>query len=788
MRKHFLGSDNNLLLNNFVVTLIIVFISLIIASRLIYISFHQFYIDNVRNEKSKEMEAVTDRLCQELNNLDNIAYSLLSNNKTAGHKINRGGYSGIIATREILNHQIGKLFIDEILLYTWHDDQHLITSASSICDIDTMLIHRYGYPMYSREVIDDILSLNYAPILFTSDDLIDKSSNRIRDPNYKNRIFYAVPSSAPSIPLNSSILFVLCESALQDIFNQLMSNYNGYIFLLDSENDAVISFQRDELPMDSKALLSLLDFNYHSIDGQTLDLQDMTYNVFYEELRGHPYSLALIIPALQHLTPLTEWIDSLAITLISLLVTGLFLALLITIANYFPIYRFTHIVKSLTALKQDPSIGRELPYISNALISLSNQNVNLMERIQDLSTIHNREFLINLFNGNYLDSNISAQLSTTSIVLDKPAFIVLCITIDDFQQFQQDHSKDMQLILKECILTHCERCLSDIGNAYGVEIRQAGMYAVLLNIKADDLKENSLNLLSENLISYINKSFELSLTIGTSLIYFHLSDTPTAFAQARVALDFRLIYGSSKVIPYNDNIVNSTNADWYPVRLERQLLDAIHILDIEEISNIISHMMTEFHEQNLTAKKIEFICCSIIGTLISFMAYLDIEADSEFYELQLLFTHFQFETLDIIEHHLNELILIVCKSICKGQFHRVSSLTDQILEYIDDNYNDHTLCLQSIAEHFHYSVSYISRLFKEDTGYTLINYLDNIRMQHSKQLLRETDYSLTQILEQVGYNDKNNFVRKFRQLEDITPMQYRNNYQTRIINILNGNM
>ena len=56
---------------------------------------------------------------------------------------------------------------------------------------------------------------------------------------------------------------------------------------------------------------------------------------------------------------------------------------------------------------------------------------------------------------------------------------------------------------------------------------------------------------------------------------------------------------------------------------------------------------------------------------------------------------------------------------------------------------------------------------------TPMNYVDNARMELVKRKLVSTDASLKQILEEVGYIDQSNFIRKFKRIEGITPLAYR---------------
>ena len=101
-------------------------------------------------------------------------------------------------------------------------------------------------------------------------------------------------------------------------------------------------------------------------------------------------------------------------------------------------------------------------------------------------------------------------------------------------------------------------------------------------------------------------------------------------------------------------------------------------------------------------------------------------------------------------------------------------MLDEIKAYIEENYKDHSLSLKCIADHFGISASYATRFFKNQTGESLMRYIDCMRMQEAKQLLKTTELTLKDILYEVGYIDSTNFIRKFKRNEGLTPIQYRN--------------
>jgi AraC-like DNA-binding protein len=92
---------------------------------------------------------------------------------------------------------------------------------------------------------------------------------------------------------------------------------------------------------------------------------------------------------------------------------------------------------------------------------------------------------------------------------------------------------------------------------------------------------------------------------------------------------------------------------------------------------------------------------------------------------------------------------------------------------VDKNVTDRNLTLELIAAYFNMHPSYLTRFFKTQTGQPLMKYIDAVRMEKAKALLRNTPRSLDDILFACGYVDKDNFCRKFKTREKLTPLQYR---------------
>lgn len=127
-------------------------------------------------------------------------------------------------------------------------------------------------------------------------------------------------------------------------------------------------------------------------------------------------------------------------------------------------------------------------------------------------------------------------------------------------------------------------------------------------------------------------------------------------------------------------------------------------------------------------------------------------------------------------HYLYEILLFFTEQLeamisATGHSSRESVL-DDILHYINHNYADN-ITLENIAPLFGYNSSYLGRIFNQKMGETFNSYVDHVRIEHSKELLRQEDSRIYTIAERVGYRNADYFHIKFKKYVGMSPAEYR---------------
>jgi len=123
---------------------------------------------------------------------------------------------------------------------------------------------------------------------------------------------------------------------------------------------------------------------------------------------------------------------------------------------------------------------------------------------------------------------------------------------------------------------------------------------------------------------------------------------------------------------------------------------------------------------------------------------------------------------DCLKHIFSDFLCVLDTSSC-------SEITKKAIEYIQRHYGEGSLGLDTVAEAFGYTASYLSRIFKKETGVNVVDYINEIRILTAQKMLSEGERKVYEVAEEVGYNNYNHFSKTFKRITGVTPSQYLEN-------------
>lgn len=212
----------------------------------------------------------------------------------------------------------------------------------------------------------------------------------------------------------------------------------------------------------------------------------------------------------------------------------------------------------------------------------------------------------------------------------------------------------------------------------------------------------------------------------------------------------------------------------YPYEKEKELINKVKFGSVHEANAILNDLLgyVLFSQGNsLDSMKTRAL------ELCALLSRAAIEGGAPTDSILKLNNHFlknlqQITTLDTLCHKLQEIVETFSESMFNYAPSKNSELIKKAIGYIYEHFNT-PLTLEETAESVHLHPSYFSSLFKQSTGSSFKEYLNMIRIEESKRLLSNTDFSIIDVAVAVGFDDQSYFSKVFKKYTGLTPKQFR---------------
>lgn len=124
-------------------------------------------------------------------------------------------------------------------------------------------------------------------------------------------------------------------------------------------------------------------------------------------------------------------------------------------------------------------------------------------------------------------------------------------------------------------------------------------------------------------------------------------------------------------------------------------------------------------------------------------------------------------------HRLRQLCRKICNDNAEKKQEQRGQLVEEIKEYIQAHYCESDMGLSRVGSAFRVSESYLSTVFKEQSGGNFVNYLETLRIEKACELLQNKNLTVNDVAEAVGYNSVQSFRRAFKRVKGVSPKELR---------------
>lgn len=556
-----------------------------------------------------------------------------------------------------------------------------------------------------------------------------------------NYLFYSMPAY---------LCFIIDYETMTQIFSDIEFSSGRYLYVTNNAGD--FQFSIGKPPEYSTDLSYISTFEYkddiasHTFGSETMNIIRCTSST-------NSWIYYLLEPQSIAASTLSQYKNMFLLTMVSGLCIGIILLYFLSKHNARPVIQLdaqlkdsifrTHELESVLE-KQQPLIQNS--YIRNIMLGRISTRGE-MDYIQNYLGLTNTDV-------KYYVLYIVAYLDGSSKLDDDVSSF-----LDEMEEFIPSSVSSHHTNIIACLEKH-------FGDPLYLFNPKQHNYAVLIVEPSDTQVSPSL---SEKFLDFHNEmlnSYSIWTIGGIGNPNHFLGNTWKSFQQAQKAVS----YASNAHILYSyDSIDLSSDIYYYPSQLEESLINFISAGNLDQTKEIFKFIHREnLEKRSLSYPKMQTLLMELHNTLAKIRYTIP---DTETNEL-----------IENVDHKLKEYLSLkqledIANDLCRffsGRSSKKQTISN-IQSYIHENFKDSSLCLAKLSDEFGLSESYLSYLFKEETGENFSMYLERIRMDEAMKLVKESSTALSSLYLEVGYNNANSFRRAFKKTFGMSAKAVRDN-------------
>ncbi len=279
----------------------------------------------------------------------------------------------------------------------------------------------------------------------------------------------------------------------------------------------------------------------------------------------------------------------------------------------------------------------------------------------------------------------------------------------------------------------------------------------------------------EQLKSLIINRIKCYVSIGIGNGYNDCRRISQSYKEAMDALKYGIVSGRNHVVCFNDDM--SFSGQHWDFRVEDigELGFFVKAGLDEKAVSIIDDVFSKIADsRNVTIEKVRVVSTNIISAILGAIAEMGLSYGDIYGTESLPYGRiFEIDTMTDMEEYLRALVLSSISAIKTIRTRKSKKIIDDILDYLKMNLSDCDLALSNTAQKFFVNPSYLSRIFKQETGQSFTEYLARIRMEKAIELLNGTDMKAYQVADAVGIKDPYYFSNCFKKFTGLSVNEYK---------------
>lgn len=577
-------------------------------------------------------------------------------------------------------------------------------------------------------------------------------------------------SENANAPIEHGIIMTLDMEELQ---KNVLSKYDGISLLMDEKRNILLSnynTQTDSSLTGGAYLNKIMESNSTSgsfrtkIGGETKIVtftRNPSTSLYLINIRSYQDIQAIIHNKVVHIVMIC----------IGIILLYFILAFFLSRRIYSPIEETAKMFSHYSKTSPDRDFD-ELSFISTVFAESLEKIRQLELSSSDLDSRRKGELLSSVLKNSDIPEYVKKDIQEMNLTIRFENLVLVLLKTDDRKDINRHERYAYEISLIKAIPELIDsRFDCEVVNLYQGEL------AIFLNFKEEVLVDmKSLTEMLQQVLDHLHHHMNIHITAGIGGVLNNIDDCSTAYIKAAELVKNRFIIGMNRVISEDSIKQLLTNT---PVLTKEQELNLINSIKAnkrqsysDQIEGIIDMLKTcDYSKAVSLLFQVMTLCIKAMDDTIALEGEI---YHLNFEEFNQLFS--RLKTLDDAKAWLMNLYEEYQKAygdVVKVKNQKYEGIVDLITKYVKENYRDPDLGLDLIAGITNYAPYYVSKIFKDLTGISVIDYIRETRIKQAKLLLETTSMKASDIGTVTGFSNTSNFYLVFKKDVGLAPVEYR---------------
>ena len=728
MKLHFRSNTFTKYLLSYIFAFII---PVLISFVFIYILVFDLYRNEVLlNEKSKNI-VFRDTMDIQISQLYNMAQQISILDEFS-YYFNTDAYNRVQSSETLYGYDFANNLVSNIAFFQNNID--VVVTSNGTCPRQDFSFYLFKYENWPDNVMADDLFKDNRPEWRPMEEVAFYYNKK---GNYMTFI-YPMPSAEKDI--KKTLLFQIKEEDFVKTLNINKADDKRNYLILNSAGDILYS-SAFKIP-DAEALLK--DF-VNSPEGER-QVEGNGYFSSFIRSTFNGFIYVNILPESVAMGKVNRLKKIVVILFIMTILLGAFVVYFFMYLNYSPVKSLKKFIeKNFSGISGNTDDIEAAEFAMNMLVESSNK----MKRIINSSMEALKSVMLHdLLWGEHKNIHAFNFLGEEyGIKIDGESFCVAVFAVE----------KNIRHLKKEERMLHfIENELKKKTTAYGMENLEINSLIFILDM--DGIDERELERVLANVQSRARNKFNTDMTIGLSGKFGADENLHNMYIHAVTAVEFPVPIpiraGRGAIRPGNKDKMSFMN---YPVNEIDKLQGTITDLNIDNFNTLAKYLLNYFEASNADDFISMCILYDIINAIVRALIKIDRDSFAEFYRNNM--QHLMHKCSNPAA--LKECMRDLCDKVSDYMLNKGAVVNrgkiEELKQYIKKHYNEYDFTLQVLADKFNMSLSNAGHYFKKNTGMTLSEYMSKLKFNDAKKMLRNSDETLEEIIEKIGYASKSSF-------------------------------